>query len=120
MIPGRGETPLLFDVVDDPNEARDLAKQHPDAVSRLLQHVQSLGGVARRGGEQADTRPRGDSRGAKRQGGKMRQLAELKRMTYQRERSHETWTPSALDCHSCVDGRDVDCDVPTDLRPISP
>lgn len=72
VIPGHVETPLLFDVVDDPNEARDLAKLHPDVVSRLLQHVQSLGGVARRGGEQSGTRPRGD----RRQGSKKRQRTE--------------------------------------------
>lgn len=35
ISPGRGETPMLFDVVNDPNETTDKSAENPEIVSRL-------------------------------------------------------------------------------------
>lgn len=45
VIPGRDETPLLFDLLSDPNETRDVAAEHPDVAARLRNVVADIGPV---------------------------------------------------------------------------
>lgn len=45
VIPGRGETPLLFDIVADPTEQRDVADANPARVAELVQVVANIGEV---------------------------------------------------------------------------
>jgi len=76
VLPGRGETPLLFDIVADPNERQDVAAAHPEVVERLQRAVQSTGrmgggGRGGAGGGDAGRRGRGGRRGGGR-GGSLR------------------------------------------------
>lgn len=43
VLPGQGEAPLLFDIIDDPNEEKNVAAEHDDVVSRLIQVVGGVG-----------------------------------------------------------------------------
>lgn len=45
MIPGRDQTPLLFDITKDPSESRDVASEHPDQVASLTKVVEQTGQV---------------------------------------------------------------------------
>lgn len=58
VIPGHGEAPLLFDIIDDPNEQKNLAAGHDDVVSRLAQVVSRVGVVKGGGGQGKPKRPR--------------------------------------------------------------
>lgn len=58
VIPGQGEAPLLFDIIDDPNEQKNLAAEHDDVVSRLTQVVSRVGVVKGGGGQGKPKRPR--------------------------------------------------------------
>ena len=61
VMPGRGEAPLLFDIVADPNELTDVAAAHPDVIERLQLVVQNTGRVP--GGRGNPEGRRGDGRG---------------------------------------------------------
>lgn len=43
ILPGRGEKPLLFDILQDPTESTDVAIQHPDIIASLSRVVQATG-----------------------------------------------------------------------------
>lgn len=84
VMPGRGETPLLFDIVADPNELTDVAAAHPDVIERLQLVVQNTGRVpggrgnpeGRRGDGRGGDERRGNGRGADGRGRNGRRPAE--------------------------------------------
>lgn len=50
IAPGRGEAPLLFNVVDDPRELHDVADKRPDIVAALSKEMPTIDGKGRGGG----------------------------------------------------------------------
>lgn len=64
VVPGRGQAPLLFDIVSDPQETRDLAEEHTEIVRRLKQHIDSLGGIPQ--GRRKQNAGEGTAQGRKR------------------------------------------------------
>ncbi|MCA9106993.1 MAG: sulfatase-like hydrolase/transferase [Planctomycetales bacterium] len=43
VLPGRGVEPLLFHIIDDPNETTNLAAEHPELVEDLVTWTRSIG-----------------------------------------------------------------------------
>ncbi len=69
IVPGRGETPLLFNIVDDPKEQRDEAAAHPEIVAALTKEIPEM----KRGGGGGKNRRDPGSKGRQKQGeGKQR------------------------------------------------
>jgi len=68
ISPGRGENPMLFDIVKDPNETKDVAAENPDVVARLSKTAAApkQGGNQGRPNEAAKRRP---NEPAKKKGG---------------------------------------------------
>lgn len=65
-----GAPPLLFNIIEDPAETKDVAAEHPEIVAELAKEVAAYGNAARgRGGQKPDGQGQGQKQGQKKQGG---------------------------------------------------
>lgn len=68
LIDRKGEPPLLFNIVEDPNETKDLAAEHPEVVAELSKLIRAMEGTSGKDGKAKDGRKggkKGDPKGDK-------------------------------------------------------
>lgn len=81
VSPGQGQAPLLFDIVKDPNEKNDVAKNNPEVIARLTKELTTLTGGANRRQGQGGGAGGGDAqkKAARKKGGEQGKGAQKKK-----------------------------------------